>query len=243
MLKVPAVTKIRLPLQKGRACILITIDANYPVTDATVEKFIDELNLHDFMASYLPDIPPMTYQHGSNKTDHICGTIGVMTSTIGAGTLAFGIGPGLDHPILYVDISLIAHCTLPFQSINDPTHPSSPNLRSTDVKAASYYVELVKHNCQMENTATHIAILNQRCNHTNCCTLNDEKILNKIDCDITKIMLRAERDFKRAKGHAWSPILPHAGKTVIAAKWHLSDVRLGQIPIPPGSHSKMIKHA
>ena len=58
-----------------------------------MEKFLDELNLHDLMAPYLPDIPPTTYQRGNNKIDHIWGTIGVMTSTIGAGIMEFGIGP------------------------------------------------------------------------------------------------------------------------------------------------------
>jgi hypothetical protein len=79
----------------------------------------------------------------------------------------------------------------------------------------------------MENIATWIAILKPCCDQTNCCTGNDEKILNKIDHDITKILLHAERDCKRAKGHAWSSLLAHAGKMVIAAKWHLSDVCLG----------------
>jgi hypothetical protein len=155
----------------------------------------------------------------------------------------FGIGPRSDHPILYVDISLTALCNLPPQSINNPTHPSSRNLWSTDIKAAEIYVDLVKHDCKMENIATQIAILKQRCDQTNRCTQNDEKILNKIDRGITKIMLRAERDCKRAKGHAWSSLLAQAGKMVIAAKWHLSDVLLGQIPIPPGSRAEMLQHA
>jgi hypothetical protein len=82
-----------------------------------------------------------------------------MTSTIGAGIMGFGIGPCLDHPILHVDISLTALCNLPSQSINDPTHPLSRNLWSTNVKAAEIYVDLVKHDWEVENIATQIAII------------------------------------------------------------------------------------
>jgi hypothetical protein len=115
--------KFASPYKKARHEILITIDANSPVTDARMEKSIDQLNLHDLMAAYLPEIPPTTYQRGNNKIDHIWGTIGVLTSTIGTGIMDFGIGPCSDHAILYVDISLTALCNLPSQSINNPTHP------------------------------------------------------------------------------------------------------------------------
>jgi hypothetical protein len=109
------------------------------------------------MAPYLPEIPSTTYQCCNNKIDHIWGTIGVLMSTIGVGIMDFGIGPRWDHHILYVDISLIVLCNLPSQSINNPTHPSSCNLWSTNVKAG-IYVDLVKH----ENIAIRIAILKQQ---------------------------------------------------------------------------------
>jgi hypothetical protein len=67
--------------------------------------------------------------------------------------------------------------------------------------------------------------------------------LNKIDRAITAIMLRAERECKKAKGYAWSPLLVHAGKTVLAARWHLSDVLNGRIEIPPGEKEEMIIQA
>ena len=46
--------------------------------------------------------------------------------------------------------------------------------------------------------------------------------MNQIDETITTIMLHAEIKCKKAKGHAWLPLLANAGHTVIAAKWHLS---------------------
>ena len=54
--------------------------------------------------------------------------------------------------------------------------------------------------------------------------MDDERILNKIDTAITKILLCMEIECKKAKGYAWSPLLANAGQTVIAAKWHLSAV-------------------
>ena len=48
--------------------------------------------------------------------------------------------------------------------------------------------------------------------------------MNQIDATITRILLRAEKNCKKARGHAWSPLLAIAGRAVIAAKWHFSDV-------------------
>ena len=59
---------------------------------------------------------------------------------------------------------------------------------------------------------------------TQQCTTDDERILNKINDDITQILLHAEKHCKKAHGHAWSPLLAIAGCTVITAKWHFSDV-------------------
>jgi hypothetical protein len=73
-----------------------------------------------------------------------------------------------------------------------------------------------------------VAVLHSRCFRTNQCTEIDERILNKLDRDITKILLSAEKDCKKAKGHAWSPLLANAGRTVIAAKRHLSNVIHGR---------------
>jgi hypothetical protein len=73
--------------------IIIMIDANSPYDDAAVEKFLDDLNLHDLMAPFLQETPPPTYQRGRHKIDHILGTAGVLTATIGAGILPFGAPP------------------------------------------------------------------------------------------------------------------------------------------------------
>jgi hypothetical protein len=115
-------------------------------------------------------------------------------------------------------------------AIHDPTHPASHNLWSTDIKAAIKYVELVCQAFMAENISEWIAILWDHCHQTAQCTNNDVRILNKIDRDITTTLLHAEQDCKCAKGHAWSPLLANAGCTVIAAKWHLSNVIHGRFP-------------
>jgi hypothetical protein len=219
------------------------IDANAPIEDRILEQFLDDLNLHDLMAPYLPDIPPATYQRGQNKIDHIWGTIGILNATIGAGILPFGIGPKSDHPILFVDISLSDLCHLPVSALHDSTHPASRNLWSTDIKATEWYVEIVETAFAQENIVARLAILRNRCKRTGRCTPNDERILNKIDRAISAIMLRAEAECKKAKGYAWSPLLVHAGKTILAARWHLSDVLNGRIAIPPGMKQNMITDA
>jgi hypothetical protein len=62
---------------------------------------------------------------------------------------------------------------------------------------------------------------------------SDERALNAIDANITQILLLAEQRCKRAHGHDWSPLLATpAGRTVIAAKWQLSNIMHGRSVIP-----------
>jgi hypothetical protein len=187
--------------------ILILLDANSPHDHPAIEDFLEANNLHNLMHEYLPDTPPSTYQRGRSKIDHVWGTIGILTAMNGTGILPLGIGPRSDHAILYLDISLSILSGTSSKSLHDPTHPSTWNQWSTDVKAAAKYTNLVRAGFEAENIAARIAILLQRCDQTGRCTTNDERILNNIDSNITRILLKVERDCKRAEGHAWSPLL------------------------------------
>ena len=219
------------------------IDANSPGHDATIENFLDDIGLFDLMMDYLPEQQPSTYQRGRSKIDHVWGTPGVLTTTINAGVLPFGTGPYSDHAPLYIDLSFDLLTGISSQSLYDPTHPGFRNLWSTDVKAAEKYITMVQRGFNDENIHEGIAILVSRCNRTGKCTADDERILNKIDDSITKIMLRAEVECKKAKGYAWSPLLANAGHTVIAAKWHLSAVLNGHLQIRLMDCAQAIIHA
>jgi hypothetical protein len=142
--------------------VIIMLDANSPAEDPAIEEFLEERNLNDLMAAYIPDNPPPTYQRGRFKIDHIWSTIGVLTATVGAGILPLGVGPRSDHAILYADVSLVILCNLPSNSIQDPTHPASRNLWSTDIKAAEKYIEYVQHGFEKENINERAAILRNR---------------------------------------------------------------------------------
>ena len=61
-------------------------------------------------------------------------------------------------------------------------------------------------------------------NPTMYSTPDDECILNQINAAITCILLHAEKHCKKARGHAWSPLLAITGHAIIAAKWHFLDV-------------------
>ena len=213
--------------------ILLTMDANATLDSPSMLAFMDALNLHDLMEEFLPTTQPPTFQRGRHKIDHILGTIGVLLSVINAYVLPIGWGPNSDHAICAIDISLEILTGIPASSLHDPTHPSSRNLWSTDIKASEKYNELVQRRFTADNIANRMTKLIKRCNRTEICSDNDIKILNAIDRNITEIMLWAERKCKNAKGHAWSPLLANAGRTVIAAKWHLSDVRNGRYQLPP----------
>ena len=139
--------------------VIIMMDANARIDDPDIDKFMDELNMYDLMADYLPDTQPPTYQRGQHKIDHIIGTIGVLTAMTGAGILPFGEGPRSDHAIIYVDLSLETLSGMTSQSLHDPTHPSSRRLWSTDIKATEKYITLVNAGFQYENIAARTATL------------------------------------------------------------------------------------
>jgi hypothetical protein len=209
--------------------ILIMIDANDPITSAAMDNFLDGLNLSDLMADYLPATPPTTYQRGRNKIDHIVGTMGVNLAMTRAYVLPFGTeeSPKSDHAICGINFSLDVLCGISPESLYNSTHPAARQLWSTDVKAAERCVELVEQQCQADNIEKRVAKLVQRCQRTGTCSDGDKKILNDIDANITAIMIWAETKCKRAKGHDWSPLLANAGRTVIAAKWNLSNIMHG----------------
>ena len=117
------------------------------------------------------------------------------------------------------------------QSLYDPTHPGFQNLWSTNIKAATAYIQMVCDGFYTENIFNQLAIIVSRCTRTGKCTSDDERLINKIDNNITRILLQAEAKCKRAKGYAWSPLLANAGHTIITAKWHLLAILNGQLQI------------
>jgi hypothetical protein len=198
-----------------------------------MDKFMDETNLCDLMADFLPPTPPKTYQRGRHKIDHIVGTMGINLAMIRAYIIPFGDdSPRSDHAICGIDFSMDVLCGISAESLYDPTHPSARQLWSTDIKASENYVEMVERRFDADNIVARVATLLQRCTRTGQCTPNDESILNSIDLNITRIMLWVENQCKRAKGHDWSPLLATAGCTVIAAKWNLSNIMMGRTTLP-----------
>jgi hypothetical protein len=106
--------------------IIITIDANAAIDTAPIDTFMEDLELWDLMADYLPTPAPTTYQRGQTKLDHIIGTASVFFAVKRAYIIPFGIEtPKSDHAICGVDFSLEAVCGITPQSLHDPTHPSS----------------------------------------------------------------------------------------------------------------------
>jgi hypothetical protein len=157
------ITAFLAPYEKDGNKIIIMMDANDTITSMAMDKFMDGLNLCDLMADFLPVIPPSTYQRGRNKIDHIVGTMGVNIAMVHAYVLPFGTGesPKSDHAICGIDFSLEVLCGISPDSLYNPTHPSARQLWSTDVKAATRYVDMVERRCHADNIATRVATLIQ----------------------------------------------------------------------------------
>jgi hypothetical protein len=194
-----------------------------------MDEFMEALNLWDLMADFLPATPPTTYQRGRNKFDHITigSSQGILFATRRAYILPFGSdSPKSDHAICDIDVSLDLLFGMSSASTHDPTHPSTRNLWSTNVKASE------KQMFEAENIANRTKILLDRCTRTGKCTEDDDRALNAINANIIQILLTTERDCKRAHGHDWSLLLANAGCTDIATKSHLSDMMQGHSEIP-----------
>ena len=131
--------------------VIVMIDANSSSDDTTITQFLDDHGLFDLMIDYLPDRQPPTYQCGQSKIDHIWGTPGILTATLNASVLSFGAGPNSDHTILYLDLSFTIFTDMSSQSLHDLTHPGFRNLWSTDIKAATKYIQVVQAGFHAEN--------------------------------------------------------------------------------------------
>ena len=182
-------TFLKPHIQAGNEVILM-IDANDSIESRPMDEFMDSLDLWDLMADFLPTTPPPTYHRGSKKIDHIIGTQGILFATRRAYILPFGSdSPKSDHAICGIDVSLELLCGMSEASTNDPTHPSTRNLWSTDVKAAEKYIEMAMQMFETDNIANRTKVLIDRCTRTGKCTEDDERILNAIDANITHILL------------------------------------------------------
>jgi hypothetical protein len=139
-------SKFLQPYKKEGNKIIVMIEANDPIVSTAMDNFFDGLNLCNLMADYLPLNPPSTYQRGQNKINHIVGTMGINLVMTHAYVLPYGTGdfPKSDHAICGIDLSMDVLCGITPESLYNPTHSLARQLWSTDVKAASRYVELVE---------------------------------------------------------------------------------------------------
>jgi hypothetical protein len=78
-----------------------------------------------------------------------------------------------------------------------------------DIKATENYMEMVQHWFEADNIEARVLVmLLQQCTSTGQCTLNDERILNAINLNITRIMLWAETHCKGQKDMTGPPSWP-----------------------------------
>jgi hypothetical protein len=163
-------TFLKPHLQAGNE-VIIMMDANDSIDSRPMDEFLDSLDLWDLMADFLPPKPPPTYHRGSKKIDHIIGTQGILFATRRAYILPFGSdSPKSDHAICGIDVSLDLLCGMSAASTNDPTHPSTCNLWSTDVKASEKYVDMAMKMFETDNIANRTKTLIDRCTRTGKCT-------------------------------------------------------------------------
>lgn len=197
--------------------IVLSLDANE--TSGQDQKFgidhlVEECTLHDLHLAG-PSKPPATYKYGhERRIDYMFGSAMVLESLRHAGYLAYDNGIFSKHRGLFVDLDF---STL-MGSVENIVPSPARGINSEDQPAVDKYLEAFKKYATDHNIWSRVKDL-----QTVAPFMTTEQVkegFDKIDRDVTRAMLHAEKQAKRPKGRfAWSPKLREAGLT--ARFWHL----------------------
>jgi hypothetical protein len=213
------------------------MDANTRPTSSELLGFMQDHDLTDLMQNFLPQQRPPTYRRGQHQINFILGLSSLLPYITAAYIMDFGLGPTSDHCMLVVDLNMTALIAQDSLTNLDPTSPGHRQLRSTDVKAVTRYLDSVNHQVTLHNIHARVLNLTQRCSRTNKCTSHDKRQFQHLSAQMSDILLKAETRCKPklTRGSCpWSPLLVSAGHTVHAAKQELSRLTHHGPPQTPG---------
>jgi hypothetical protein len=116
-----------------------------------------------------------------------------------------------DHSTIGIDFDFGALTSQGDLSGVDPGHAENCNLVSTDVKASTTFIDLVKKKNSGHNATTRMHSLFECCERTGRCTDSNRRQYQNL-CNVLYFHAKtAEKECKKVGGHAWSRMLAAAG--------------------------------
>jgi hypothetical protein len=156
------------------------------------------------------DERPATHINGSKQID----LISVSRRLAPYIDRAFILSPAeseADHSSIGIDFDFGALTSHGDLSGVDPGHAENRNLISTDVKASTAFIDLVKKKNTEHNATNRMHGLFERCERTGRCTDCDRRKYQDLCNVLYSHAKTAEKECKKVGGHAWSRMLAAAG--------------------------------
>jgi hypothetical protein len=119
-----------------------------------------------------------------------------------------------DHSTIGIDFDFGALTLHGDLSEIDPGHAENRNLVSTDVKASTAFLKIVKKKNSAHNTTSRMHKLFEWCNRTGRCTDDDRRLYQDLSNLLYSHAKQTEKECKKVGAHAWSRMLAAVGQTV-----------------------------
>jgi len=183
------------------------MDANDDVSQTNpnrgIGRIVAETNLVDLHHHKFPTLKrPATHTHGSLTINICLGSPEFVQALVTASILPFGQPTHIhgDHRTLIVDFdsSLLFGNAFPIA----PTKMQR-GVYSNMIPIVKRFCQLASEGCDKAQIATQIAQMEEYKD----LTAPEQTTLDQIDCNISKILTRADRKCQRFKEHPWSPTL------------------------------------
>ena len=193
-------------------------------------KVISACNLVDVMSARHPETLPVTYSRGRRCLDYIFVSPRIVPAVTRCGYEAFGNRFASDHRALFVDFntSALFGTNIPKLSRHEPRLLNSTNLRQV-----TEYVRKAYDLCEASNVfdrATRLSNPGDR-----------HQFAERLDRDVTKICLSAEKRLTKFQSPAWSLALVQARQKVQILKKCVSLLKNNRQP-PPSLVQDQMNH-
>ncbi len=184
--------------------VLIMMDANYTLEERYVRDLVTSLGLFDIHKEML-ETPAGTFERGGRRIDMMLGTDGVLDCVTQCGYEEYNQVAVSDHRAVYADFDFRKILGKDSPDLTNPTHR---NLSSDRPKHNHWYKEMVhryfvKH--RVYQRAEEIVE-----NPKGLSMQRLQIMYEKLDKDITRAMISAEKVLKTRSDLPWSPVLKKA---------------------------------
>jgi hypothetical protein len=146
-------------------------DANTAHDHDEIQDFLQDHDMTDAFTEFFDKRPP-THINGSKQIDLISVSQQLVPYINCAFILSLKESEG-DHSTIGIDFDFGALTSHGDLSEIDPGHAENRNLVSTDVKASTAFLKIVKKKNSAHNTTSRMHKLFERCNRTGRCTDDD----------------------------------------------------------------------